>query len=112
VFNNNVMGDLGTTVPGELPNVGASSNVALFGCATDQLSSQYAGAASFVGVDSGADHATSTDGLLSAGGAFVNDIASGKSTSTAIADANKALDKNPGTDTGDRVIHKDPAEKQ
>src|SRR6185437_13784061 len=65
VFNNNVIGDPGKMVPGELPNVSASSNVALFGCATDQLSSQYAGAASFVGVDSGADHATSTDGLLS-----------------------------------------------
>lgn len=104
----NVLGSL--TNPGVLPDVSPSSNVALFGCATDQLSSQYSNATSFVGVDSGADHATSTDGLLSAGGAYVSDLATGESTSTALADANKALNKDAKTDTGDRVLKIDPKE--
>lgn len=106
----NVLGSL--TNPGVLPDVSSSSNVALFGCATDQLSGQYGNAASFVGVDSGADHATSADGLLSAGGAYVSDLAAGKSTSSALADANKNLNKDPKTDTGDRVVKIDPKEQK
>jgi hypothetical protein len=108
--NPDVLGSL--TNPGVLPNVNSSDSVALFGCATDQLSSQYSGAASFVGVDSGPDYATSSDGLLSAGGAFVSALAEGKSTSAAMADANKNLNKDPKTDTGDKVVQKNVKKEQ
>lgn len=34
------------------------------------------------------------------------DLAVGKSTSTAVADANKNLNKNPKTDTGDKAVRR------
>jgi RHS repeat-associated protein len=97
--------------PGVLPNVSSSSSVALFGCDTDQLAGQYSGAASFVGVDS-PNHVTSTDGLLSAGGAFVSDLAAGKSTSTAVNDANKNIHKDPKVDAGSKVVLRTKEQQQ
>jgi hypothetical protein len=63
-------------------------------------------------VDSGADHRTSTDGLLSAAGAFVADLAAGQSTAAAVGDANKNLNKDPKTDKGDKVIQLDKKDKK
>jgi RHS repeat-associated protein len=104
VVDNGVIGSLGTVVPGELPANVNGGTVAIFGCDSTGLASQYSGANNYVSVDSGADKFTSTDGLLSAGGAFVNDLAQGKSLNTAVSDANKNLDKNPKTDIGDKVV--------
>jgi RHS repeat-associated protein len=101
-----VIGSL--TNPGVLPDVSSSSNVALFGCATDQLASQYSSAASFVGVDSSTNHVTTTDGLLSAGGAYVADLAANKSISSAVDDANKNINKDPIIDKNDKVEQIDP----
>jgi RHS repeat-associated protein len=111
VVPNDVIGSFGTPVPGEMPAKVNGGTVAIFGCDATGLSSQYSGANNFVAVDSGADKYTSADGLLSAGSAFVIDLAKGNSLNTAVSDANNNLNKNPKTDTGDRVV-RNPKDQQ
>jgi hypothetical protein len=86
--------------------------VAIVGCDSGNLASQYSGADNFVGVDSGlgtgqpgaAALETSIPGLLAAGSTFVDSLASGSSLPDAVSAANKVIDQQPKTDTGDQVI--------
>jgi RHS repeat-associated protein len=94
--------------------------VALFGCDSANLVSQYSGANNFVGVDSGygtswpgmaqfADITTSIPGLAAAGSEFVDLLASQAyvtpdSISDAVSSADPLLYQNPTYDTGDQLI--------
>jgi len=104
VVPNAIVGSLGTEVPAEPPRVSPTSTVAIFGCDSSNLSGQYAGAQTFVGVDSGTNTVTSVDGLVSAGATFVNSLASGKDVTTAVSDAQSKLQQVPKYDSGDKIV--------
>jgi hypothetical protein len=97
----------------------SGGTVAIFGCDSANLAGQYSGADTFVGVDSGlgtgqpgaAALETTIPGLLAAGSAFVDSMASGNSVPSAVSAANGQIGKpNPQTDVGDRVVvqHRKP----
>jgi len=118
---NSVRRDIGAVGPdgvanateAPLPATNVSANtVALFGCDTSELSSQYAGA-EFVGVDSGPNSETSLEALGPAAAAFVQADAAARPENTVppanppdpIGAANRALDANRHAEDldGDRV---------
>ena len=111
VGNPNLVRDDGnpTTAPPAVPG----GIVAIFGCDSANLAGQYPGAGTFVGVDSGLGAGdmgitgleTSIPGLLYAGAAFVDTLASNGSIVDAVSNANKSIHQQP-EDTGDKVVEK------
>ena len=95
-----VIGGLAVPIPAEMPANVNGGTVALFGCDTTGLASQYSGASTFVGVDTTA----STDGLLNAGAAFVNSAASGNTVSQAVTSANGQINQIPALDSNAHVV--------
>jgi hypothetical protein len=94
-----VIGGLPVNIPAEMPANVNGGTVAIFGCDTTGLASQYPGAGTFVGVDTTA----STDGLLNVGGAFVNSAASGNTVGRAVTDANGQINQIPNLDKNAHV---------
>jgi RHS repeat-associated protein len=94
-----LIGALPTNIPAEMPANVNGGTIAIFGCDSTGLASQYPGAGTFVGVDTMA----STDGLLNADGAFVNSAASGNTVDRAVTDANSQINQIPNLDKNAHV---------